>query len=226
MALQFEYFYDQEAAMYNFYRIPKLLITDKRFSWISSDAKILYGLMLERMGLSIQNNWRDEAGRVFIQYKIENIAADLGSSVSKAVRVLSELDSVKGIGLIRKVRRGQGRADLIYVMNYLETNENDSSLPSADIESSISAYNDSENADNKNSQNENSENENSENENSENKDSEIDKSENKDSEIKNSYYENSNNESSTNENTFKLISQNKNSQNENSENKNSKLHIL
>ena len=195
MALQFEYYYEQEAEMYNFYRIPKLLFTNEAFSWISCEAKILYGLMLDRMGLSIKNNWRDKAGRVYILYKIDSIAADLGCSVSKAVKVLSELDSVKGIGLIRKVKRGQGKADLIYVMNYLKTQGEDSSQSSTLVEPDNPKNYKSENAKNQNSKNENSE------------------------------IKNSENQISANEKGFYVNSHDQNSENENSEISTSKVPI-
>ena len=58
--LQFQYFYGSEADMFTFYRIPKLLFSDDYFRELSSDAKILYGLMLDRMSLSRKNGWIDE----------------------------------------------------------------------------------------------------------------------------------------------------------------------
>ena len=64
--IQFDYFHGMEAEQYTFYRIPKVLFTDPGFRRITADAKILYGLMLDRMGLSIRNNWLDEQERVFI----------------------------------------------------------------------------------------------------------------------------------------------------------------
>ena len=70
---QFDYYYGTEADQFTFYRIPKVLIKDKRFKGLSSDAKILYGLMLDRMSLSKQNGWIDNQNRVFIYYTLENI---------------------------------------------------------------------------------------------------------------------------------------------------------
>ena len=64
-----DYFYGTEAEQYTFYRIPKVLFTDPGFRRITADAKILYGLMLDRMGLSIRNNWLDEQERVFIYFR-------------------------------------------------------------------------------------------------------------------------------------------------------------
>ena len=62
----FSYYYGYEAEQFSFYRIPKLLVTDERFRSISTDAKLLYGLMLDRMSLSIKNGWTDDLGRVYI----------------------------------------------------------------------------------------------------------------------------------------------------------------
>lgn len=50
--VKFDYYYGLEAEQFSFIRVPKLLIKDKRFKGLSSDAKLLYGLMLDRMALS------------------------------------------------------------------------------------------------------------------------------------------------------------------------------
>lgn len=117
--LIFDYYYGKEAEQFAFYRIPRMLIKDKRFSGLSSDAKILYGLMLDRMALSIRNEWQDEGDRTYIIYTIEQITEDLNCSRDKAVRVLAELDGKKGIGLVEKIRRGLGKPDIIYVKNFI-----------------------------------------------------------------------------------------------------------
>ena len=117
--LIFDYYYGKEAEQFAFYRIPRMLIKDKRFSGLSSDAKILYGLMLDRMALSIRNEWQDGDDRTYIIYTIEQIMEDLNCSRDKAIKVLAELDSRKGIGLIEKIRRGLGKPDIIYVKNFV-----------------------------------------------------------------------------------------------------------
>lgn len=116
--LQLDYYYGIEAEQFSFYRVPRLLIKDERFKKLSSDAKLLYGLMLDRMSLSIKNEWFDEDNRAYIIYTIDSIMEDLGCGKEKAVKVLAELDSVKGIGLVEKVRRGLGKPDIIYVKNF------------------------------------------------------------------------------------------------------------
>jgi len=69
----FDYFYGQEAESFSFYRIPKMLFTDERFAGLTCEAKVLYGLMLDRMSLSVRNGWLDEDGKVYIIFPIEEI---------------------------------------------------------------------------------------------------------------------------------------------------------
>ena len=117
--LRFDYYYGVEAEQFSFYRVPRLLIKDERFKGLSSDAKLLYGLMLDRMSLSMKNGWLDDENRAYIIYTIDNIREDLGCSKEKAVKVLAELDKAKGIGLVEKIRRGLGKPDIIYVKNFI-----------------------------------------------------------------------------------------------------------
>ena len=73
----FDYYYGDESSQFSFYRIPRQLITGDRFKRLSTDAKLLYGLLLDRMGLSAKNGWYDEAGRVYIYYTLDEIQEDL-----------------------------------------------------------------------------------------------------------------------------------------------------
>lgn len=102
--MNFKYFYGTEADQFSFYRIPKALFTNDCFKDLSSDAKILYGLMLDRMSLSIKNQWFDEENRAYIYFSIEDIMELLNCGRNKAVKSLQELDDEKGIGLIEKRR--------------------------------------------------------------------------------------------------------------------------
>lgn len=104
-----------EVDNFSFIKMPKALFTDDRFKDLSSEAKLLYALMLDRLSLSIKNNWRDEVGNVYIIYKIESIMKDLNCKKDKAILVLSELDEKMGVGLIRKVKVGFGVPNRIYV---------------------------------------------------------------------------------------------------------------
>ncbi len=114
-----DYFYGAQAEQFSFYRLPKLLITDKRFSGISSDAKILYGVMLERMSLSMKNGWFDEKNRVYIIFTLEDVMETFACSERKAGRLMNELDSRTGAGLVEKRRQGLGKPNIIYLKNFV-----------------------------------------------------------------------------------------------------------
>ena len=116
--MTFNYFYGSEAEQFSFYRIPRALIKDKRFKKLSSDAKILYGLMLDRVTLSMKNGWIDEKGRAFIYFTVGDVMEELCCAKATSIKVMSELDTKKGIGLIEKKRQGLGRPDIIYVKDF------------------------------------------------------------------------------------------------------------
>ena len=113
-----KYFYNHLSDQFCFYRIPRLLITGPQFRTVSIDAKLLYGLLLDRMGLSAKNGWYDDLGRVYIYYTLEEIQEDLNCGHNKAIKLLAELDTEKGIGLIERVKHGQGRPCRIYVKQF------------------------------------------------------------------------------------------------------------
>ena len=117
--MKFEYFYGREADQFSFYRIPKILFTDSYFKDLSSDAKVLYGLMLDRMSLSIKNQWFDEKNRAYIYFSIEDIMELLNCGRNKAIKSLQELDEETGIGLIEKRRQGFGKVNVIYVKTFM-----------------------------------------------------------------------------------------------------------
>lgn len=116
--LDFPYYYGCEAEQYAFYRIPKLLISDDRFRFVSTDAKLLYGLMLDRMSLSLKNGWLDGDNRVYIYFPVEEVMEVMNCKSEKATKLLAELDGKKGIGLIERVRQGQGKPSIVYVKNF------------------------------------------------------------------------------------------------------------
>ena len=117
--MKFKYFYGAEADQFSFYRIPKVLFTDSYFKDLSSDAKILYGLMLDRMSLSIKNQWFDEKNRAYIYFSIEDIMELLNCGLNKAIKSMQELDDETGIGLIEKRRQGFGKVNIIYVKTFM-----------------------------------------------------------------------------------------------------------
>ena len=118
----FDYYYGDESNQFSFYRIPRQLVTGERFKQLSTDAKLLYGLLLDRMGLSAKNGWYDGAGRVYIYYTLEEIQNDLRCAHGKAVKLLAELDKWKGFSLIERVKQGQGRPTKIYVKRFTTRN--------------------------------------------------------------------------------------------------------
>jgi len=116
--INFDFYYGKQAEQFNFYRIPKLLFTDKRFSDVSIEAKVLYGLMLDRMSLSLKNGWVDEENRVYIYFKLEDAMEFMGIGKDKGIKLFAELDYEKGCGLIRREKQGFGKPAMIYVMNF------------------------------------------------------------------------------------------------------------
>ena len=117
--IKLSYFYGREADQYSFYRIPKLLFTEEYFKKISVEAKVLYGLMLDRMSLSMKNQWFDAEGRAYIYYSLDDIMDALGCSNKKAISIMKELDTENGIGLIEKKRQGQGKPTMIYLKQFM-----------------------------------------------------------------------------------------------------------
>lgn len=115
----FDYFHDYESEQFAFYRIPKALFTDDYFRNLTSDAKVLYGLMLDRMALSIRNRWIDENGRVYIIFTLEQVMQYMNCGRDKGMKTLAELDTKKGIGLIERVKQGFGKPDIIYVKSFV-----------------------------------------------------------------------------------------------------------
>lgn len=105
---------------FTFYRVPKVLFTEPEFRKISAEARILYGLLLDRLGLSMMNNWHDDKGRVYIYFKIEEVCECLGCAKQKAVKLMAELDQY---GLIERKGQGKGRPNKIYVKSFKRKTE-------------------------------------------------------------------------------------------------------
>lgn len=113
--LKLDYHYAERAEQYSFYRMPKILFTDERFKGLSTEAKVLYGLMLDRMALSVKHQWYDENQRVYIYYSLEDTISQLNCGKDKGVKLFAELDTEKGYGLIERRKQGQGKPAIIYV---------------------------------------------------------------------------------------------------------------
>ena len=118
-----DYHYGLDAERYAFFRIPKIIMTEPYFDTMSTDAKMLYGLMLDRLSLSRENGWVDEDERVYIYFTIEDVCDTLHCKADKAVKLFAELDLVKGFGLIQRIKQGQGKPARIYVLRYLGVDE-------------------------------------------------------------------------------------------------------
>ena len=131
--MQFDYFYGDEAEQFTFYRIPKVLITSQQFKKVSDSAKLLYGLMLDRMGLSIRNGWFDEQNRAYIFFTVNDIMEQMNCKTEKATKLVAEL---KGIGLIERVKQGQGKPSKIYLKKFINSNN--------DVEKSIVSVNENQ----------------------------------------------------------------------------------
>ena len=95
-----DYFYGDESEEFVFFKIPRQLIINPKFKNVSTDAKLLYGMLLDRMSLSAKNGWYNDTGR------------------DKAMKLLAELDTKKGIGLIKRIKQGQGKPTKIYVKRF------------------------------------------------------------------------------------------------------------
>lgn len=117
--MQYEYFYGAQAEQFSFYRIPKALFTEPNFRELSTDAKVLYGILLDRMSLSLKNQWLDAQNKVYIIFTVEEIMDALNCAKQKATRLMVELE--KQAGLIERKRQGLGRPNLIYVKNFAAT---------------------------------------------------------------------------------------------------------
>ena len=117
--MQYEYFYGAQAEQFSFYRIPKALFTEPNVRELSTDAKVLYGILLDRMSLSLKNQWLDAQNKVYIIFTVEEIMDALNCANQKATRLMVELE--KQAGLIERKRQGLGRPNLIYVKNFAAT---------------------------------------------------------------------------------------------------------
>lgn len=130
------YFYGDGTIRFSYFRIPRQLITHPLFKTLSADAKLLYSILLNRVSLSAKNGWHDNAGRVYIYYTVKEVCAAIGCGRSKAIRLLAELDTSKGIGLIERVKQGQGKPDRIFVKRI--TVQEDTEAPNQDPAASVS----------------------------------------------------------------------------------------
>ena len=112
--MEFDYFYEDQHLQFSFYRLPKILFTDMRFRNISTEGRVLYGLLLDRVFLSRENGWIDAAKRVYIVFTLSSIQQIMNCSKKSAIKYLAELEE---FGLIERKKQGLGKPTLIYVKN-------------------------------------------------------------------------------------------------------------
>lgn len=114
------YFTAPDTEKITFYRIPKLLFTDEKYQVVSTNAKMLYGLLLDRLSLSEKNDWKDEHGRVYQYFTIHQAQELLHFGHEKVCRLFAELDAAD---LIERRRQGQGKANRIYLKEFTQKSD-------------------------------------------------------------------------------------------------------
>lgn len=133
--MEFGYFYQNEPEQFAFYRIPRVLFTDDRFKNLTTEGKVLYGLLLDRVSLSRENGWIDEHGRIYIIFTLSSIRKSMNCAEKTAIKYLTELEI---FGLIERIRQGMCKPSLIYVKNFTDQQKlqfmtcNNSSSPSVE----------------------------------------------------------------------------------------------
>ena len=118
--MTFAYYEKDQAAQYSFIRIPKAMMTEDVFAPLSVEAKILYGLLLDKMGAAVKNQWLDEENKAYVIYQITDIMEDMNISKKKAIASLKELEEV---GLVEKKLKGLGQPSLLYVKKFRIVND-------------------------------------------------------------------------------------------------------
>ena len=109
------YFKLSVAESYVFYKVPKALFTEEKYKPVSTDAKMLYGLLLDRMHLSAKNGWTDKRGRVYQFFTVKEAQEKLRFGHEKICRLFSELEQAD---LILRKRQGQGKPSIIYLKKF------------------------------------------------------------------------------------------------------------
>ena len=120
--MSFDYFYGQQSDLFTFYRVPKVLFTNERFWNISADAKMLYGILLDRMSLSAKNGWIDKNGRVYIIFTIDEAKMALNCAEQKAIEN-DLLNNFRRLGVIATTMNGKERLHLMHSMFHMGDND-------------------------------------------------------------------------------------------------------
>ena len=118
--MPFEYFFDYQSGQFDFIRIPRVMMTEEIFAPLSMQAKIMYGMLLDRMKLSYKNKWVDEENKVYIVYPINEMAQDMNISRRTVINCLGEL---MRLGLVDKKHIGAGRRNVLYIKKFVISSE-------------------------------------------------------------------------------------------------------
>jgi len=122
--VEFEYYHNNDGDQFRYIQLPTILLEHEYFSGLSLESIVLYSMMLNRISLSFRNGWIDENSRVYIYFTLDEVMKKLRCKTDKAVRIMAELDAVKGIGLIERKRQGLGKPTIIYVKNFMSIFKN------------------------------------------------------------------------------------------------------
>ena len=90
--ITYSYYTSALASQNAFFRLPRALYEKECFRGLSNDAKTLYALMLDRMSLSLANQWLDEDGKVYINYSLEDIMTTLNCQTAHCGRYIPHFD--------------------------------------------------------------------------------------------------------------------------------------
>lgn len=129
--VSFRHICKEDTYMFNYTQLPDELFTVELFKNLSLEAKVLYSFMLRRVSISKENSWIDEEGDVYIYYRTDEIMEKFNCSNKTASKIIGDLES---IGLIEKVRQGQGKPDIIYVNKFSAVIEDQEAAPGEEPE--------------------------------------------------------------------------------------------
>lgn len=111
-----DYFYENQVEEYSYINIPRVLMTKTAYKELSADAKVMFGILLDRLALAVKYGWIDADGQAYIIYLQEELQRDMNMSKRKVIETLQELEQ---IGLIERIQRGARLADVIYLKNFM-----------------------------------------------------------------------------------------------------------
>ena len=103
----------KEEVTLRFYQTPKTLFKNPRYKGLSLGSKLMYSILRDRLDLSIENNWKDGKGYIYLIFSIEELASLLEIDRKAVMRYKKLLVDYK---LIIDKRLGQGRSNRIYVL--------------------------------------------------------------------------------------------------------------